>query len=69
MVAPSENQAATENTNFCLPGGKAPAYSPVGREILNSLKEPKLISRRIPEFQYLTRERGWALSARHAPSW
>jgi hypothetical protein len=27
-VAPSGNQAATENTNFCLTVGENPAYSP-----------------------------------------
>jgi hypothetical protein len=28
LVAPPGNQAATENTNFCLPVGEDPAYSP-----------------------------------------
>jgi hypothetical protein len=29
IVAPPGNQAATENTNFCLPVGETPAYSPI----------------------------------------
>ena len=29
IVAPPGNQAATENTNFCLNDGENPAYSPV----------------------------------------
>jgi len=28
IVAPPGNQAATENTNVCLPSGENPAYSP-----------------------------------------
>ena len=34
IVAPPGNQAATENTNFCLTSDENPAYSPMTRAII-----------------------------------